>query len=107
VRASGVVDLRDASLEIDFEPEASEGFDVGVADIADLVRVRGSLMAPEVELDPEGVAEAAVTLGAAIATAGVSLVVQGLFEGDDDGTPCGRIFAAQPQDHGDLAGEDG
>jgi AsmA family protein len=107
VRASGVVDLRDASLEIDFEPEASEGFDIGIADVADLVRVRGSLTAPEVELDPEGVAEAAVTLGAAIATAGVSLVVQGLFEGDGNGTPCGQIFAAQPQDHGDMEQEEG
>jgi uncharacterized protein involved in outer membrane biogenesis len=99
VRASAVVDLRDESLEINFEPEAREDVEIGIADVADLVQVRGSITDPEVEVDPEGVAGAVATAAAAVATAGTSLLVQALLEDDDDGTPCRAVFATEPAEH--------
>jgi hypothetical protein len=99
VRASAVVDLRDESLEINFEPEAREDVEIGIADVADLVQVRGSITDPDIEVDPEGVAGAVATAAAAVATAGASLLVQALLEDDEDGTPCRAVFATEPAEH--------
>ena len=97
IRAGGSIDLHDESMEIEFAPNEREGvLDVDLGDVARLVRVSGTLAAPEVEPDPQGIAEAVLTVGAGIATGGLSLLAQEIFDRVRDGaTECGDIFQAQ------------
>ena len=87
---SGVVNLRDETLDLAFHPRVREGLGLNIkATLAQMVRVRGTLANPIVGIDPEGSARTALQIGAAVLSGGTSLVVTSLFD---------RAVATQPCD---------
>ncbi|MDT8386541.1 MAG: AsmA family protein [Thiogranum sp.] len=93
IRGGGEINLSEETLRIDLVPSAREGLGISVGDLARLVRLGGTLSNPQPVADPEGVLKTGATIGAAIATGGVSLLAQGLFNrARNVGTACGEIF---------------
>lgn len=93
IRGGGVIDLGKETLQIDLVPSARQGVGIGAGDLASVVRLGGTLGNPQPVADPEGILKTGATIGAAIATSGVSLLAQGLFNRlRNTGTACGRIF---------------
>jgi uncharacterized protein involved in outer membrane biogenesis len=84
---SGAVNLGTEELDVALRPEAREGLGIGAGSLAPLVRVRGTLAAPKLQLAPEGLVKVSASLGAAVATGGISLLAQGLLQRTDD-SPC-------------------
>lgn len=77
---SGIVNLKTEQLEIGFTPVAREGIGVNVSSLVKFARLGGTLSDPRVEGDPVGYLKTGAAIGAAISTAGVSLLVEGLFK---------------------------
>ena len=89
VVGSGAVHLGTEELDLGLHPEAREGLSISPGSLAQLVRLRGTLAAPKPELSPTGLLKVGASLGAAVATSGISLVAQGLFQRiTADNTPC-------------------
>lgn len=98
IRGSGELNLKEEKLRIDFTPSARSGIGVSLGDLSSMVRIGGTLSNPSVEPDPSGVAKAGATIGAAVATGGLSLLAKGLFDRarNAGGTACGKIFEQAP-----------
>jgi hypothetical protein len=89
VVGSGTIDLKTEKLDIGITPKAREGAGISVGQLAELVRVRGTLANPKPGLDTMAALKAGAGAGAALATGGLSILAQGLFDkstADDD--PC-------------------
>ncbi|MEM7469503.1 MAG: AsmA-like C-terminal region-containing protein, partial [Pseudomonadota bacterium] len=71
-----------ASEEISFKakPKPRKGIGLNVASLADFVGIGGTLMNPAPATDAKGLASAGVKIGAALATGGISLLAEGLFD---------------------------
>ncbi|MDX9862448.1 MAG: AsmA-like C-terminal region-containing protein, partial [Rhodospirillales bacterium] len=87
---SGAVDLRAETLDFTVKPEAREGLGINLgSSVAGLVRIGGRLAEPTVGVDRLGAAKAAASVGAALATGGLSVLGQALLErGMRDPSPC-------------------
>lgn len=70
---SGMIDLRDESLDLRGRVQPRSG-KVGLATIAGDIQISGKIRHPHVNLDSVGAPAAIVRAGAAIATAGLSLI---------------------------------
>jgi hypothetical protein len=93
IRGGGDIDLGKETLKIDLVPSPRSGLGLGVADIARVVRLGGTLSHPHAVTAPAGILKSGATVGAAIATSGVSLLAQGLFNRLRNAhTDCGKIF---------------
>jgi uncharacterized protein involved in outer membrane biogenesis len=90
VAGSGSVDLRSEQLDFGIAPRARDGLGLSLASpLAGMTRVRGTLANPTLSLDELGITRTAVSAGAAVATGGLSLVGEALFDRlTADGTPC-------------------
>ncbi len=90
VIGSGAIDLRTEEIDIGITPRAREGVGLSLGGaVAGLTRVRGTLADPTVGVDEAGAARAAASVGAAVATGGLSLLGELLLDkvnGDD--APC-------------------
>jgi uncharacterized protein involved in outer membrane biogenesis len=81
VLGGGVVNLKNERLDIGVQPKPREGTGLNVAALGgDLVRIGGTLSKPVPVADAETVAVAGVKLGAAVATGGLSLLAEGLYD---------------------------
>jgi len=76
----GGFSLKDESMVLLIKPKARKGFGVSAANLTNFYRVGGTLLKPKIEADPEGVLKTGVTWGLAAATAGLSILAQGLFD---------------------------
>ena len=76
----GGFSLRDESMVLLINPKARKGFGVSAANLTNFYRVGGTLLKPKIEADPGGVLKTGVTWGLAAATAGLSILAQGLFD---------------------------
>jgi uncharacterized protein involved in outer membrane biogenesis len=88
ILTQGAIDLHTEKIDLSFstKPRTGIGISAGIL-INPLIKVRGRLVAPAVELDPAG---AAVSSGLAVATAGISLLAKSMsdrFLSSKD--PCG------------------
>lgn len=93
VVGSGAVHLGTEELDLGLRPEPREGLGIGPGSLVQLVRLRGTLAAPKPELSPAGLLKVGASLGAAVATSGISLVAQGLFlRLTADNTPCATVL---------------
>ena len=81
VAASGTVDLRSETLDLSVKPRVKAGVTVKLLELASLVHVRGPLAAPTVGVDAVAGAETVARLGAAYATAGLSVLGETLLSG--------------------------
>ncbi len=77
VTSSGQIDLKAERVRLNLRPRASSGIGVGVGNLAQAVGVTGSLTSPSVGIDAAGAARTVGTIGAAIATGGISALLQG------------------------------
>ncbi len=87
VVGSGTVNLKTETLDLAVRPRAKEGLGIGVGGLAGLVRIEGTLAEPRVGIDEMGVAKTGVSVGAALATGGLSLIAEGLFDKMTEGAP--------------------
>ncbi len=99
---SGEINFKTEQLNLGIKPYAREGIGMSLGSITGVAKIGGTLAHPRAEVDAKGVIKAGVTTGAAIATGGLSLLAQGLFnKTTDDPNPCktalGQSTAAQAQ----------
>lgn len=77
--ASGTLDFRDETIDLAIKPEVKGGLPPEIPQIADLVRVRGTFVAPVVGIDAMAAAAVIARIGAGIGTSGLSEVGRSLF----------------------------
>jgi len=87
ILGGGRIDLKTEVIDIGARPESRKGLGINLSGLSDFVRLGGTLSDPHPVTDTAGTLQAAGKLGAAIATGGVSLLVEGLYDRvtvDDD-----------------------
>ncbi len=97
VVGSGTIDLKTEKLDIGVTPHAREGVGISVGQLAELVRLRGTLANPKAGVDTMAAFKAGAGVGAALATGGLSILAQGLFDrstADED--PCATALGQKP-----------
>jgi len=84
------VDLRSEALDLGIDPMPQEANNVGITQTAaGLVRVKGTLANPSTGVDLMGAGKAALKVGAAVATGGLSLLGDALIgQATKDPHPC-------------------
>lgn len=81
VLGGGLVDLKTERLDIGVQPKPRSGSGLNVASLGgDVIRIGGTLADPKPAADAEAVAGVGLKVGAAMATGGLSLVAEGLFD---------------------------
>ena len=99
VVGSGVVDLRSEEIDFTIKPEAREGLGLNIGGIASIVRVSGTLAQPEFGLNALEAGKTALSVGAAIATGGISLLAEGLVNRlTASSEPCRTALGLAPAD---------
>jgi AsmA family protein len=95
VVGAGTIDLRTEALDLGFTPRAKEGLGLSLgSQFSGLTRLRGTLAAPSLSVDEMGTARAALSVGAATATAGLSLLGELLLDKVmADSNPCRTALA--------------
>lgn len=98
VVGSGAVDLRSEALDLGITPRPREGVGLSLGGtLSGMTRLRGTLLNPSVGVDELGTARAAASVGAAMATGGLSLLGEMLFDRvTADGTPCRTAMGGKP-----------
>jgi hypothetical protein len=76
--ASGTVDLGREVLDLDVYTKAALSLSAGVSNFAGIVKVSGPLSKPSFSLAAKGAATTSLSVGAAVATAGLSLIGENL-----------------------------
>jgi len=92
--AEGTVNLGNERLDLAVRSKAKEGIGVGLANFAGAARIQGTFAKPAVGVDAQGAAGIAATAGAAVFTAGLSLIGQSLFDKAFPDYPCKQALAA-------------
>ncbi|MCL2340227.1 MAG: AsmA family protein, partial [Proteobacteria bacterium] len=100
VVGAGTVDLRSEQLDLGIKPRARGGLGLSLSTpLAGLVRLAGTLAKPSVGIDAVGTLKTAASIGAGIATGGLSTLGEYAIDkatGDDD--PCRTALGqSQPQ----------
>ena len=96
VVGAGTVNLRDEQLDLGITPRARDGIGLSLTSpLAGMTRIRGTLAEPALSLDELGTVRTAATVGAAVATGGLSLVGEALFDRlTGDSNPCRTALGA-------------
>jgi uncharacterized protein involved in outer membrane biogenesis len=89
ISAAGRIDLRDQSMELVFRPISKHAAGLNTTPLASLVVAKGPLLDPKLTLDAKGAAAMALSIGAAVATGGWSVLGQNLLK------PAGDLRACQ------------
>jgi hypothetical protein len=87
---SGTVDMREEAVDLRGRLKPKPGAGVGLAAIAGDIQISGKMRELKVHLDPAGAPGAIARGAAAIATAGLSLLLSGSSSGPD---PCEAVFS--------------
>ncbi len=91
---AGTINLRTEALDLAVRPNVKEGIGIGAGALAELVRVTGTLSEPSVGIDTLGSARAALSVGGAILTGGLSLLGEAAFaKATADAHPCQTALA--------------
>lgn len=75
---SGTLDFRNETLDLSIRPRVRQGLPIEIPQIAELVRLRGSFVAPTVAVDAVASAATIARIGAAIGTSGLSVLGESL-----------------------------
>ena len=76
----GEINLSNEDMTLVISTKARKGLGINTNTLAKLIRVGGKIISPEIETNPSGLLQTGVAIGAAIASGGVSLIAQGLFD---------------------------
>ena len=91
---AGTINLRTEGLDLAIRPNVKEGIGIGAGALSELVRVTGTLSDPSVGIDTLGSARAALSVGGAILTAGLSLLGEAAYSKvTADPHPCQTALA--------------
>ncbi len=94
---SGTVNLKTEGLDIGIKPEAKEGVGINAGKLASVVRVGGTLAQPKPTADMVGAVSTGLSVGTAVATGGLSLLAEGLFDrATADADPCTTALGQKP-----------
>lgn len=94
---SGTVDLKTEKLDIGINPQARQGVGISAGQLANLVRLGGTLANPQPTTDVKAALTTGLSATTAIATGGLSLLAQGLLDrttADED--PCATALGIKP-----------
>ena len=80
VLGGGEIDLSDEDMTLVISTKARKGLGINTNTLAKLIRVGGKISSPEIETNPSGLLQTGVVIGAALASGGMSLIAQGLFD---------------------------
>ena len=99
VYGGGTVNLKTEALDIGIKPKAREGVGLNLSQLASLVRVGGTIADPTPKADTKAVLSTALSVGAALATGGLSLLGEGALSGasKDEGNPCDIALGIAPK----------
>ena len=89
--SGGTVDLKTEQLNVGFNTRPRRGLGISISTITDpFIKLGGSLLAPQVELDAEG---ATLATSAAVATGGLSFLFKGVWDRFfSSRDPCGEAL---------------
>ena len=91
---AGTINLRTEGLDLAIRPTVKEGIGIGAGALSELVRVTGTLSDPSIGIDTLGSARAALSVGGAILTGGLSLLGEAAFSKvTADPHPCQTALA--------------
>jgi AsmA family protein len=88
IAMAGTVDLAKETIDLSIRPQAKQGIGIGLGDLANLVKITGTLSDPQVGVDVAGAASAAAQVGIGVMTGGLSLLAKGLFDKATMEAPC-------------------
>ena len=96
--ASGTLDFRSETLDLQIKPQIRQGIPINVSQVAELVRVRGPFTAPTIGIDPAASIATVARLGAAVQTGGLSILGESLLapQAADAGAPCQIALGRAP-----------
>ena len=90
----GDLDLRKQSLDLRGRVRPRSGLSLGLSALSGDIRVSGPLVHPHAKLDPAGTPGAIARIGAAVATAGLSLIGTAIWDHAHPGVnPCEAVLA--------------
>ena len=93
----GTINLKDETLDIDIKPEPKEGLGLSAGKLASLVKIGGTLANPSPTTDMGGALTTGASVGAAVATGGLSLLAEGLLDrATADANPCDTALGIKP-----------
>ena len=97
VIGSGTIDLKTEKLNINIDPQAREGVGISTGQLAELVSLGGTLAEPKAVPNTKAALKARLSAGAAVATGGLSILAQGLFDKETaDEDPCATALGQKP-----------
>ncbi len=86
---SGTINLRTEEIDLALRGQPRDGVGLSAGALGNLVRVSGTLSAPAAGMDAVGALKTGASVGAAVVTSGISLLVQGLYNRvTADPAPC-------------------
>jgi len=80
ILGDGSIDLESERLKLVVKPKASEGFGLNTSSLVKFMGVGGTLSEPKARADTKGLLLSGASLGAAVATGGMSLFLQNVFD---------------------------
>jgi uncharacterized protein involved in outer membrane biogenesis len=93
--ASGIIDLRRETIELHARTQARKGLGLGTGKLTNMYQIQGALAAPSVAISGKGALGSGLSTGAAVGTAGVSLLVERLLLTDRQ--PCRTALGPPPE----------
>ncbi|MGH6623823.1 MAG: AsmA family protein [Burkholderiaceae bacterium] len=96
VIASGTIDLHSEQIDLSLRPIVKQGLGVGTLNLAQFVNLRGPLTHPKVGIGQKEVIAGALSIGAAAATGGLSLLGERLLKQAADPNPCQTALSGKP-----------
>ena len=89
VIGSGTINFATEAIDLALKGQPREGVGLSASALGNVVRVGGTLADPSAQMDGLGALKTGASVGAAVATSGISLLVQGLFNRiTADSAPC-------------------
>ena len=89
VIGSGTINFGTEAIDLALKGQPREGVGLSASALGNVVRVGGTLADPSTQMDGLGALKTGASVGAAVATSGISLLVQGLFNRiTADSAPC-------------------
>ncbi|MEA3291068.1 MAG: hypothetical protein U9Q71_01980, partial [Pseudomonadota bacterium] len=93
----GKINLRNESLNLVVSPKARKGFGISAGTLAKMVGIAGTITEPRVDTHLRGYLETGAVIGAAIATSGLTLLAQGLWDRTTaNSNVCNLVLEGEP-----------
>ena len=97
VVGGGIINLKTEELDLGVRPHPRQGIGVGAGQLAEIVRLGGTLAEPKAKTDTVAAMKTAAKVGAAVATGGLSILAGGLFDRTTaDEHPCDTALGKNP-----------